>query len=171
MAEELSREELLNKIEQAAHDYEKEYHGCSRCAFRALQENLNLGDDSVFLAATPLAAGIAFQGETCGALLGGLLAVGLATASLDMADADTQRNSMANGYRLYRRFVREIGSSRCRDIQTVRLGRSFNISDPEDYERAQEAGIYTECPKVVGKAARLAANLILEIRDREKASG
>ena len=170
MAGELSREELLDKIEQAAHDYEKEYHGCSRCAFRALQENLDLGDDAVFLAATPLAAGIAFQGETCGALLGGLLAVGLATASLDMEDADTQRYSMTNGYYLFRRFVREIGSSRCRDIQTVRLGRSFNISDPEDYERAKEAGIYIECPKVVGKAARLTANFILELRDREKAA-
>ena len=66
--------------------------------------------------------------------------------------------------------MREIGSSRCRDIQTTRLGRSFNMLDPKEYERAKEAGAYTECSKVVGKAARIAANLILEIREREKAA-
>jgi len=28
MQEKASREELLNKIEEAAHGYEKEFHGC-----------------------------------------------------------------------------------------------------------------------------------------------
>jgi len=44
MVEHASREELLNDIERAAHNYEKEYHGCSRCVFKALQDYLNLGD-------------------------------------------------------------------------------------------------------------------------------
>jgi len=170
MAPEFSKEELLNKIEQAAHDYERDYHGCSRCTFRALQENLNLGDSSTLLASTPLAGGIAFQGDTCGALLGGLLAIGIATASPNMEDEEALKNTMANGYFYFRRFIREIGSSRCRDIQTVRLGRSFNLLDPQDYERSKEAGAYRECPKVVGKAARIAANFILELRERQEAT-
>ena len=166
MVQELSKEELLNKIEKTAHDYERDYHGCSRCTLRALQEHLNLGDDSTLLASTPLAGGIAFQGDTCGALIGGLLAVGLATASPNMEDEDALIKTMSNGYFYLRRFIREIGSSRCRDIQTVMLGRSFNMLDPEESKRADEAGIHRECPKVVGKAARIAANFILEARER-----
>ena len=166
MVQGLSKEELLDKIEQTAHDYERDYHGCSRCTLRALQEHLNLGDGSTFLASTPLAGGIAFQGDTCGALLGGLLAVGLATASPNIEDEAALMSTMASGYFYLRRFIREIGSSRCRDIQTVRLGRSFNMLDPEEYERSKEAGAYRECPKVVGKAARIAANFILELRER-----
>jgi len=42
--------------------------------------------------------------------------------------------------------------------------------DPKDYERAKEAGSYRECPKVTGKAARIAANFILEMRERAKAA-
>lgn len=170
MQQELSKEELLDKIEEAAYNYESDYHGCSRCAFRALQDYLNLGDGSTLLASTPLAGGIVMMGDTCGALLGGILAIGLATASQNMEDEAALINTMANGYRYVRRFVRAIGSSRCRDIQTVKLGRSFNLLDPKEYERAKEAGIYKECPKVVGTASRLAAEVILEIREKEKAA-
>jgi len=170
MIEELSREEFLDKVEQTAYNYEQEYHGCARCTFCSLQEHLSLGNDSVFLASTPLSAGIAMRGETCGALLGGLLAIGLATASADMKDEVASRNTMAAGYFYVRRFVRELGSSQCRDIQMARLGRFFNIVDPNEYEAFAKAGGYNECPKVVGKAARIAAQLILEQQERAKAS-
>jgi len=76
---------------------------------------------------------------------------------------------MSAGYRFLPRFVREMGRSRCRDIQMARLGRFFNILDPVEYERAKDAGIYRECSKVVGKTAWIAANFILELREREKA--
>jgi len=80
MEEKNIRDELLNKIEKEAHDYERDFHGCSRCVLKPLQDNLNLGDEASLKASTPLAAGVAMRGETCGAFLGGLLAVGIATA-------------------------------------------------------------------------------------------
>ena len=57
MPEKASREELLNKIEEAAHDYEKGFHGCSRCVLKALQDHFELGDGNSLKASTPLAAG------------------------------------------------------------------------------------------------------------------
>ncbi|MBW1703390.1 MAG: C_GCAxxG_C_C family protein, partial [Deltaproteobacteria bacterium] len=81
MTDKQSRDELLDKIEKAAHDYERDFHGCSRCVLKPLQDHLNLGDDASLKASTTLAAGVAMRGETCGALLGGLLAVGIVTAS------------------------------------------------------------------------------------------
>ena len=68
MPEKASREELLNKVEETAHGYEKEFHGCSRCVFKALQDHLDLGDGVTLKASTPLAAGVAMRGETCGPL-------------------------------------------------------------------------------------------------------
>jgi hypothetical protein len=81
MPEQKSRTELLDTIEKVAHDYERDYHGRSRCVLKPLQDHLGLGDDSGLKASTTLAAGVAMRGETCGALLAGLLAVGVATAS------------------------------------------------------------------------------------------
>jgi len=132
---------------------------------RALEEHLNLRDGSAVKAATPLAAGIAMMGETCGALLGALMAIGLATAGDRLDDEAAFMLSMVSGYRFYRRFEREFGSAVCRDIQKARLGRSFNFADPEEYEAFQKAGAYEECPKVAARAARMAGEFILELRE------
>ena len=168
MTEGLSKEELLDKIEQAAHNYERDYHGCSRCTLPPLQEYLNLGDDLTFKASIPLAGGVAFRGETCGALLGALLAIGLATGSEDITDEAALLRPMAAGFRFCRRFEKEMGTIFCRDILKAKLGRSFNLADSKEYEEAKKAGLYTECSKVVGKTSRLAAEFILKLREENK---
>jgi len=161
-----SRAELLDKIEKEAHDYEREFHGCSRCVLKPLQDNLDLGDEASLKASTPLAAGVAMRGETCGALLGGLLAVGMATASEDLSDVDALTHSLAAGFRLARNVEKEFGTTNCTKIQTDKLGRFYSLADPEQYRAFIEAGGYRECPKVVGRIARMTAEFILEYRDK-----
>lgn len=163
----MMNEELLDKIEKSAHDYEMEYHGCSRCALRPIQEHLKLGDGWALKAATPLAAGIAMRGETCGALLGGMMAIGMATASEDFADQAKFMEAMAAAYRYWRRFVKEFGSSRCRDIQLARVGRYYDLSDIRQYEEAREKGLYRVASEIVGKASRMAAQMIMEQLDKK----
>jgi C_GCAxxG_C_C family probable redox protein len=167
MPEERSREELLDRIEKEARDYERNFHGCSRCVIKPLQDHLGLGDDQSLKASTPMAAGVAMRGETCGALLGGLMAVGMATASEDMGDADALRNSLAAGFRLARKVEKEFGTTNCTRIQTDRLGRFYNLADPEQYQAFIKAGGYTECSKVCGKIARMTAEFILDYRDKK----
>jgi len=168
MPEKISREDLLNKIEETAHDYEKEFHGCSRCVFKALQDYLDLGNDSSLKASTPLAAGVAMRGETCGALLGGLLAIGIVTANEDLTDSNALQNSMAAGFRLARKVEKEFGTTNCTKIQTDRLGRFYSLADTAQYNTFIEAGGYVECSKVVGKIARMTAEFILDYLDKKK---
>ncbi len=167
MPEKTSREELLNKIEETAHDYEKEFHGCSRCVFKALQDYLDLGDGASLKASTPLAAGIAMRGETCGAFIGGLLAVGIVTAKEDLKDSNALNNSLAAGFRLARKVEKEFGTTNCTKIQTDRLGKFYSLADPEQYKAFIEAGGYVECPKVVAKIARMTADFILDYSDKK----
>jgi len=168
MPEKASREELLNKVEETAHGYEKEFHGCSRCVFKALQDHLDLGDGISLKASTPLAAGVAMRGETCGALIGGLLAIGIITAQEDLKDSNALNNSLAAGFRLARKVEKEFGTTNCTKIQTERLGRFYSLADPEQYKAFIEAGGYVECPKVVGKIARMTAEFILDYLDKKK---
>ena len=168
MSEKQSREELLNQIEKTARYYERDFHGCSRCVFKALQDHLDLGDGASRKASTPFAAGIAMRGETCGALIGGLLAVGIVTASEDLKDVSALTNSLAEGFRLARRFENEFGTTNCTKIMTERLGRFYSLADPEQYKALIEAGGYVEALKVVGKTARLTAEFILDYLDKEK---
>ena len=168
MPEITSREQLLNKIEEAAHGYEKEFHGCSRCVFKALQDHLDLGDGVSLKASTPLAAGVAMRGETCGALLGGLLAVGIATAKEELEDSNALINSLGAGFRLARKVEKEFGTTNCSKIMTEKLGQFYSLADPEQYKAFTEAGGYVECPKVVAKIARMTAEFILDYREKEK---
>ena len=161
-----SRKELLDKIEKEAHAYEKDFHGCSRCVLKPLQDNLDLGGEASLKASTPLAAGVAMRGETCGALLGGLLAVGMATASGDLSDMDALTRSLAAGFRLAGNVEKEFGTTNCTKIQTDKLGRFYSLADPEQYKAFIEAGGYRECPKVVGRIARMTAEFILDYRDK-----
>ena len=127
---------------------------------------LDLGDDASLKASTTLAAGVAMRGETCGAFLGGQLSVGIATASEDLKDANALTNSLAAGFRLARNVEKEFGTTNCIKIQTDKLGRFYSLADPAQYKAFIEAGVYRECPKVVGKIARMTAEFILEYRDR-----
>jgi hypothetical protein len=52
-----SKEESLTLIEEAAHNYEKNHHGCSRSALMALQDHLNLGNGLIFRASNPAGSG------------------------------------------------------------------------------------------------------------------
>jgi len=170
MVQGLSKEELLREVEQAAQTYASKYHGCSRCVLLSLQEKLKLGDDLTFQASTPLAGGIAMMGGACGALTGGLLALGLVVSSKRLEDEAAFRRSLKTGFELCKRFEKEFGSTLCRDLLKARLGRFFNLADPREAEEAKKAGLYEECPKIVGKAARLAAEFLLEIRGESENS-
>ena len=160
-AQESSKEELLDQIEKTAHDYEARYHGCSRSVMQSLADHLKLGDTLTFKASAPLSGGVAMRGETCGALIAGVMALGIAWGKEAIEEEDWMEPVIA-GYRLCRRFEKELGSTSCREIQTARLGRAFNFADLNDYEEFQKAGGYVECPKVVAKAARLTAQMIME---------
>lgn len=162
-----SKEELLNSVEKDAQEFEQKYRGCSRSCLLSLQKHFSIGNEETIKASTPLAAGIAFKGEVCGALLGGIMALGVITASQNLSDQKALGKTLAIGYKLYNRFVKELGTDNCFKIQKMKLGKHYNLADPKEYEDFQKAGGYIECSKVVGKAARLAAEMILELREKE----
>lgn len=162
-----STSELLEKIEKTAYNYEKVYHGCSQCVLKALQEHLQLGDGDAFKAASALAGGVARMGETCGALTGGIMAIGLAYGREKLEEAKLSpqyAKAMDLAVNLYQRFEKEFGSAKCWDIQKSLFGRSFDLKNPTEREEFVKAGGYEKCSEVVRKAARLAAEVILKDR-------
>ncbi|MEM3022632.1 MAG: C-GCAxxG-C-C family protein [Candidatus Bathyarchaeia archaeon] len=157
-------EGLIEKAAKAAHDYDKAYMGCCRCTLAALQETLGLGDGEALRASFPLSGGIARMGETCGALVGALMAVGLAAGSDRLDDRKSYDECMALGREVYERFKAEHGSSLCYGIQERLFGRHFDLKRPEEAEAWRRAGGREKCPLVCASAARIAADVILRFR-------
>ncbi|MGD0309842.1 MAG: C-GCAxxG-C-C family protein [Acidobacteriota bacterium] len=172
------KEELLKRVEEKAGIYMYNYGGCGQCSLRALQEELNLpGGPAAVKAAGFTNLGIALTQNICGALLGGIMAMGLACGRENFSDPmypqpeivdDTyglpRSLMLIRGY--YQRFIQEFGSGSCRDLQIRIFGRSFEMIVIEEEEKFRLAGGHTACVDLVKKAARMAAETILELPRR-----
>jgi len=69
-----TKKELLEKAYKLGFEYEKIYRGCSQCAIAAIQDTLDIRDESVFKVDTGLAAGGGLTGiGACGGYVGGVM--------------------------------------------------------------------------------------------------
>ena len=125
-----------------------------------------------------LAGGVARRGETCGALLGALMALGLAIGRERIEDTEAYQRTMAPGQDVSRRFQIELQSqfgfsspletTLCRDIQARVYGRAFDMVDNDDRQAFLDAGGHSAqgCPKVSAVAAQVVAEELMRREDR-----
>ncbi|MBS7630128.1 C_GCAxxG_C_C family protein [Candidatus Bathyarchaeota archaeon] len=169
--------ELVKKIRNMAHEYDKN-SGCSQSVLLALQEGLMIGDLEAFKAATVLSGGVARRGETCGAILGGLMALGLAYGRERMENTNQYVKACKVADEICRDFQKQLekefgfkkplGSMLCREIQEMIYGRSFDLRENTQREAFLKAGGHSEegCYKVCGIAAEVSARKILQLKEK-----
>jgi len=165
-----SKEELLKKAYDLAFKYEAERGSCPQCVLAALYETLNVGDPKTIQACQGLAGGTTLTTEgTCGALIGGLLAIGSVKGRTYEEFSEGKSKSIVYKYtkELYDRFFEEYGSCLCKDVQKKIFGKSYDLLDVHGYSEFEEAGAHVDkCPDVSGKTAIWAAEIILKIKKK-----
>lgn len=165
--------EKVKAIRAKAHANEK-MSGCSQAVVSALQEGLGIGDVHSLMAATAFAGGMARRGESCGALVGALMAIGLEEGREKLEDLPKLQSTIADGYALSNEFMRRLEkewalkkplpSTLCKDIQLALYGRSWNLADDAQRSDFISSGGHGDngCLKVCGIAAEVAAEMILK---------
>lgn len=160
-------ESILQKAYALGYEFERNYHGCAQCVIGAVYQIFpHLRNEEVFRAANAQAGGMGLTSlGQCGAAAGAGMIIGqMYGRSLDdMADPERKRFV---AYRLGRefaiRFRREAGSLICGEIQKRKMGRSFNLLDPDDWKAFENAGGHDRhCPEVVGTATRIVVDILL----------
>ncbi len=133
-----------------------------------MQERLGIGSRDVFKAGSALAGGVARQGETCGALLGGLMAIGSVVGRERLEDIEQYRNAMEPAIRLYNEFRERVGHTFCHEIHNFRYGRVYRLHVPEERDAFHKIGGHSRkgCPEVCGIAAEVAADIILQLEKK-----
>ena len=165
MSEE-EKEELIRKIEQDAHDNEIKYFGCSQVVLDALQRHLNIGNGGAFKAASALAGGVATKREVCGALIGGVMAIGLAYGRAKFEAGKVGREqpdyveAQVRATRLCDRFRERFGSPICRFVRYS--VREPGFKEHTNYDTIEQFEDHAKCGDVTGPTARLAAEIILQ---------
>lgn len=173
--------ELVKRIEKQAHDTQLKYRGCSQATLLALQDNLGIGDLWSFKAATGFTAGGAGKGVgPCGALLAGMMAIGMEFGRTALEEAGAPReggggkpSNLSRTSELCRelwdRFVAEYGGLwSCFDIQERVHGRRLDPAAPEMQPLKATGEFYDILSKkacdITAVGAKLAAEIILRER-------
>jgi C_GCAxxG_C_C family probable redox protein len=129
-----------------------------------LQEAFNLPNDDLLRAASGFAGGIARMEETCGALVGAMMFLGLkyGRSQSELASVEKLNASNVTAGRLYKWFEKEYGSVMCRDIRTRFAGVYYNPNVDWQVKLAETAGVPQKCAELNGKTAAMAASIWLE---------
>lgn len=157
-----SQEALLIRLEQKAGDYEELFGSCAQGTILALQEAFDLGSADTLKAATAM-PGVALRGDTCGAVIGALMALGLAMGRDKPEDGKAAMRTILAGRILCEKFEARFGSCHCHGVQHHIFGRHFNLMDPEDGKEFVKADASKKCRIPVAFAARVAGELILTV--------
>lgn len=161
----VNREEALERVYKLAYEYEQKYGSCPQCVLAAIQEVFGDITDQVVRAAHGLAGGVGLSTQgTCGALSGGVMAL---SCSYGRKKEDFPKGRFLRSYALAKelndRFLKEYGSTICRDVHTKVFGRTFNLWDRDDYDKFEEAGAHRDkCPSVTGNVAKWVAEILMD---------
>jgi C_GCAxxG_C_C family probable redox protein len=121
----------MSVVERALSTFDEGYN-CSQSVLSAWAAELGLDREAALSVATAFGGGMGHRGDTCGAVSGAFMAIGLKHGRLRADDEETRDLA----YSLVNRFVEEFesrhGSVVCREL----LG--FDLSTPEGERLAEE---------------------------------
>jgi C_GCAxxG_C_C family probable redox protein len=127
---------------------------CCQAVLSAFSSDTGLNREKAMKIASGFGAGMAYMGETCGAVTGAFMVFGLMHGRSRVEDTEAKEKT----YRLMLDFVKEFvsknGTIKCSEL----LGE--DISTTEGLKKAYAEGkLKTVCPKVVRDAAAITEQL------------
>ena len=127
-------QEILDKAYQLAYDYDIKFGCCPQCVLLAVQETIGIVTDELITASHTLSGGGGLRGEgTCGALAGGLLALGAKFGRpKERFGKGKFLKSFQAGKELMDWFKEEFKGQSCNDIQVDQGGKVYNMWDPQE---------------------------------------
>jgi C_GCAxxG_C_C family probable redox protein len=114
-----------------------EGYNCAQSVLLTMLEHWNGRSNLIPKIATGFGGGIGRCGSLCGALAGGIMAVGIKYGTNEpLLEERLEAYEMAQ--KLYKRFEKHHKSVLCREL----IG--YDLSDPKDLEKAREAKVFNE---------------------------
>ena len=161
-------ETALDLIEKNAVEAQLRDDACARSTMYGLKTYFPFITDEVVAATLSLIGGAGISSGSCGAYTSGLLAIGLKYNPL-IAEESTaaglakKEKAMGKIFAFRDAFIREFGTTMCPEIHKLIFGRSFNLIQDQEREEFLSIPDHAEkCSRVVAKAVRIAAGIMLE---------
>jgi C_GCAxxG_C_C family probable redox protein len=142
---------------------------CAQTAFIALMDEFQMEGEQILKGLTAF-PGIALRGETCGAVSGCLMALGLefGRGRENLDNWQAYINSLRPSRKFCHCFTNELGSTMCGEIVADKFGRQFDLADPVEAMEWLNCGAHKLCSEVISNGVCIAATIILESRDQDQ---
>jgi C_GCAxxG_C_C family probable redox protein len=147
------------QLRQRVHDTLAVSGNCAQTSFAVLEQHFDLEGDAILKALTSF-PGVALRGETCGAVTGCLMAIGLVQGRDRLDDRKGYLAALVPARRFCRRFEEANGSTACGSLLEAKLGRCFDLADRGDARDYLAAGGPLVCSELIADAVEIAAELL-----------
>ena len=127
MKESGNRNEVLAQLDRKTEVILEMSAHCAQSSFAALEDQFRLDGGQTLKALTPF-PGIAFRGETCGAVVGCLMALGLVYGRDSLNDREGLMASIPPAREFCRQFEDQVGGITCQEILSKELGKNYDLS-------------------------------------------
>ena len=132
-------------VEEAVAHFEKGFN-CAQSVLLAMQKFWKVEDPLEPKVVSAFGGGIGRRGSLCGALTGGVVAIGLRYGT-NKPSSKEREQAYLKASEFYGRFEKECGSVLCRDL----IG--FDLADREELERAKSSNVFgRKCVRFIEKA-------------------
>ena len=130
---------------------------CSQAILSTYAPHCGLDADLVFKLAAGLGGGMGRTAQTCGAITGSILVIGLQKGAISVKDTASRDDTYQAVREFSKHFKAKHGSTICKEL----LG--YDISESDGYNKARKKGLFKrECPKYVGSAVEILKKLFNE---------
>jgi C_GCAxxG_C_C family probable redox protein len=144
----------MDVVEGAASTFDEGFN-CSQSVLSAWAEEFGLDRQTALKVATAFGGGMGHRGDTCGAVTGAFMVIGLKHGRIRADDEETRDRAYALVSRFVEEFESRHGSIVCREL----LG--YDLGDPEREQLSQE--LWPEgapCPELVRDASRILEEIL-----------
>jgi C_GCAxxG_C_C family probable redox protein len=129
---------------------------CSQAVFSTLAEPLGFDRALALKIASPFGGGIGRTGETCGAVSGALMALGL-HSGFSEPDPQAKERVYALAREFMHRFEQQHGELSCKALIGVDIGT------PAGLQKARQQNIFaTKCLQFIASAVEIAEDMLAE---------
>jgi C_GCAxxG_C_C family probable redox protein len=144
----------MNHVDLAVSCF-REGFNCSQAVLSAFAADLGLEREAALRVAGAFGGGMGRLGETCGAVTGAFMVIGLKHGQISPADKAAKEKTYALARAFAEQFAARHGSLRCCEL----LG--CHIGTPEGMQLAREKGLFISlCPRLVSDAAEIVEQLL-----------
>jgi len=144
----------MNRVERAVSCF-KEGFSCSQAMLSSYGEQFGLNREIALKVSGAFGGGMARMGETCGAVTGAFMVIGLKYGNARVEDKQAKERAYSLVREFVDRFKSRNGSIVCREL----LG--YDISTPEGMKLVKEKKLTTTlCPKFVQDAAEIIEQIL-----------